>query len=62
VLRVCGARANARARDNAERNQYDKTIAESESAYNKIVDSSSTLLNVLKKERETLSRKRLTHA
>lgn len=40
------------------RDEFDKTIQESEQAYMKIVESSQTLLQVLKKERETLSKKR----
>ena len=38
--------------------EYDRTIAESEQAYMKILESSETLLGVLKKERDTLGRKR----
>ncbi|XP_070581672.1 microtubule nucleation factor SSNA1-like isoform X1 [Ptychodera flava] len=34
----------------AARNEYDKTIAETEAAYMKILESSQTLLNVLKRE------------
>ncbi|CAB3982856.1 Hypothetical predicted protein, partial [Paramuricea clavata] len=34
----------------ASRNEYDKTIAETEAAYMKILESSQTLLHVLKKE------------
>eukprot|EP00794_Sanderia_malayensis_P019180 gene19180-21102_t len=34
----------------SSRNEYDKTIAETESAYMKILESSQTLLTVLKKE------------
>ena len=36
---------------------YDKTIAESENAYLKILESSQTLLQVLKREGATLMRK-----
>ena len=32
------------------RNEYDKTIDETESAFSKILESSQTLLHVLKKE------------
>ena len=32
------------------RNEYDKTINETQSAFNKILESSQTLLHVLKKE------------
>ncbi|KAF6038232.1 SSNA1 [Bugula neritina] len=38
----------------AQRNEFDKTIAETEAAYMKILESSQTLLNVLKKESSTL--------
>ena len=38
--------------------EYDKTIAESEGAFNKIVESSQTLLHVTKKEKTTLSKKK----
>ncbi|XP_065065149.1 microtubule nucleation factor SSNA1-like [Rhopilema esculentum] len=34
----------------SSRNEYDKTIAETESAYMRILESSQTLLHVLKKE------------
>ena len=36
------------------RNEFDKTIAETEAAYMKILESSQTLLNVLKRESTTL--------
>lgn len=36
------------------RNEFDKTIAETEAAYMKILESSQTLLNVLKRETTTL--------
>jgi len=36
------------------RNNYDRTIAETEHAYSKILESSQTLLTVLKKESQTL--------
>jgi len=49
-------------RKNQARSEYDKTIQESEQAYMKILESSQTLLHVLKKERETLGKKRVTHA
>ena len=39
------------------RDSYDKTIAESENAYVKILESSQTLLHVLKREGTTLTRK-----
>ncbi|XP_069715544.1 microtubule nucleation factor SSNA1-like [Phaenicophaeus curvirostris] len=38
------------ARKVASRNELDKILAETEAAYMKILDSSRTLLNVLKKE------------
>ena len=38
----------------AHRNNYDRTIAETEHAYSKILESSQTLLTVLKKESQTL--------
>ena len=34
----------------AAQNEYDKTIAETETAYMKIIESSQTLVHVLKKE------------
>jgi Sjoegren syndrome nuclear autoantigen 1 len=40
--------------------QYDETIKQSEEAYIHIRDSSEKLLNVLKKERDTLGKKRIT--
>ena len=40
------------------RNEYDKTIQETEAAYMKILESSQTLLHVLKRESVNLSRKR----
>ncbi|XP_053138689.1 microtubule nucleation factor SSNA1 [Hemicordylus capensis] len=44
------------ARKMASRNEFDKTIAETEAAYMKILESSQTLLNVLKKEAGNLSK------
>ena len=38
--------------------EYDRTIAESEEAYMKIINSSEALLHVLKKERDTLGKKK----
>lgn len=35
------------------RNEYDRTIAETENAYNKILESSQALLHVLKRESAT---------
>uniref|UniRef100_A0A0B8RW72 Sjogren syndrome nuclear autoantigen 1 n=1 Tax=Philothamnus irregularis TaxID=1899461 RepID=A0A0B8RW72_9SAUR len=40
----------------ASRNEFDKTIAETEAAYMKILESSQTLLNVLKKEAGNLAK------
>lgn len=41
----------------ATRNDYDKTISETEAAYVKIIDSSHTLLNTLQKEASVLKDK-----
>ena len=41
----------------ASRNEYDKTISETEAAYLKILESSQTLLTVLKRETVTLTKK-----
>ena len=38
------------------RNEFDKTIAETEAAYMKILESSQTLLNVLKRESNTFKK------
>ena len=40
------------------RNEYDKTIQETEAAYMKILESSQTLLHVLKRETVNLTNKR----
>ena len=40
------------------RAEYDKTISETEGAFVKILESSQTLLHVLKKEGATLSKKK----
>eukprot|EP00754_Rhynchopus_humris_P004724 Rhum_TRINITY_DN12379_c0_g1::Rhum_TRINITY_DN12379_c0_g1_i1::g.51368::m.51368/K16780/SSNA1; sjoegren syndrome nuclear autoantigen 1 len=45
------------ARKYAARQEYDKTIAETENAFSKIIDSSRTLLHVLKRESTTLNKK-----
>merc|ERR1719473_2300913 len=45
------------ARRYAARQEYDKTIAETENAFSKIVDSSRTLLHVLKRESTTLQKR-----
>ncbi|XP_068104762.1 microtubule nucleation factor SSNA1 [Hyperolius riggenbachi] len=44
------------ARKMASRNEFDKTIAETQAAYMKILESSQTLLNVLKREAGNLSK------
>ncbi|KAG2455371.1 SSNA1 protein, partial [Polypterus senegalus] len=44
------------ARKLAARNDFDRTIAETEAAYMKILESSQTLLNVLKREAGTLGK------
>ncbi len=41
---------NSLARKIATRNEYEKTIQETQNAFNKILESSQTLLHVLKKE------------
>ena len=41
------------------RNEYDKTINETQSAFNKILESSQTLLHVLKKEGAQLYKKKV---
>ena len=40
-----------------QRNNYDRTIQETEGAYIKILESSQTLLHVLKRESANLSKK-----
>ena len=42
------------------RNEYDKTIQETEAAYMKILESSQTLLHVLKRETVNLVKKKQT--
>ena len=42
----------------ATRTEYDKTITETEAAYSKIMESSQTLLHVLKRESVNLTKKR----
>uniref|UniRef100_UPI00398E6422 microtubule nucleation factor SSNA1 n=1 Tax=Pristiophorus japonicus TaxID=55135 RepID=UPI00398E6422 len=42
------------ARKMATRNEFDRTIAETEAAYMKILESSQTLLTILKREAGTL--------
>ncbi|KAL1504517.1 hypothetical protein AB1Y20_022341 [Prymnesium parvum] len=46
------------ARKIASRTEYDKTITETEGAYQKILESSQTLLHVLKRESTNLSKNR----
>ena len=41
------------------RNEYDKTINETQSAFNKILESSQTLAHVLKKEMNNLMKKKI---
>ena len=40
------------------RHEFDKTISETENAFNKILESSQTLLHVLKKEGASLNKKK----
>ncbi|TGZ60828.1 hypothetical protein CRM22_008321 [Opisthorchis felineus] len=44
----------------ATRSEYDHTIAESETAYMKILESSQTLLTVLRKEGQTIVQRATT--
>jgi len=46
------------ARKISSRNEYDKTIQETEAAYSKIMESSQTLLHVLKRESVNLTKKK----
>ena len=46
------------ARKAQARNEYDKTIQETEAAYMKILESSQTLLHVLKRETVNLTKKK----
>jgi len=46
------------ARKITSRNEYDKTIQETEAAYSKIMESSQTLLHVLKRESVNLTKKK----
>ena len=50
----------ALARKVQARNEYDKTIQETEAAYMKILESSQTLLHVLKRETVNLTKKKQT--
>ncbi len=47
------------ARKVTARNEYDRTIQETEGAYMKILESSATLLQVLKRETVTLVKKKI---
>ena len=42
------------------RNEFDQTISETEAAYMKILESSQTLLSVLKREAVNLQKKKLS--
>lgn len=44
------------------RNEYDRTIQETEAAYMKILESSQTLLQVLKRETVSLTKKKQSSA
>ncbi|KAG8465253.1 hypothetical protein KFE25_012616 [Diacronema lutheri] len=46
------------ARKISSRNEYDRTIQETEAAYQKILESSQTLLHVLKRESVNLQKKK----
>ena len=46
------------ARKVSSRTEYDKTITETEAAYSKIMESSQTLLHVLKRESVNLTKKK----
>ena len=48
------------ARKISSRTEYDKTITETEAAYAKIMESSQTLLHVLKRESVNLTKKKQT--
>jgi Sjoegren syndrome nuclear autoantigen 1 len=50
----------ALARKIQARNEYDRTIQETEAAYMKILESSQTLLQVLKRETVNLVKKKQT--
>ena len=43
------------------RNEYDKTIQETEAAYMKILESSQTLLHVMKRETVNLAKQKGSH-
>ena len=48
------------ARKVSSRTEYDKTITETEAAYSKIMESSQTLLHVLKRESVNLTKNKQT--
>ena len=50
------------ARKVSSRNEYDKTITETEAAYSKIMEASQTLLHVLKRESVNLTKKKQASA
>ena len=50
---------NSLAKKYVTRNEYDKTIQETQNAFNKILESSQTLLHVLKKEGSQLYKKKV---
>ena len=50
------------ARKVSSRTEYDKTITETEAAYSKIMESSQTLLHVLKRESVNLTKKKQASA
>eukprot|EP00884_Botryococcus_braunii_P017604 jgi/Botrbrau1/4527/Bobra.60_2s0017.1 len=47
------------ARKMSSRNEFDKIILETEAAYSKIVESSQTLLNVLKRESASIQKRQM---
>jgi Sjoegren syndrome nuclear autoantigen 1 len=61
-IRILTERLNrvndALARKEATRDEYDRTIKETEGAYLKIIESTNTLLTVLKRESTSLTKKK----
>eukprot|EP00163_Fabomonas_tropica_P013650 TRINITY_DN251_c0_g1_i2.p2 TRINITY_DN251_c0_g1~~TRINITY_DN251_c0_g1_i2.p2 ORF type:complete len:115 (-),score=43.19 TRINITY_DN251_c0_g1_i2:160-504(-) len=61
-IRILNERLNrineSLARKNASKQEFDRTIGETEGAYSKILESSQTLLNVLKRESVSLNKKK----
>lgn len=49
-------------RKQATRSDYEKVIHETEAAYNKIVESSQTLLTVLRREANSINKRTITPA